>query len=218
MSSGDELLVQRAQVDPAVFGQLYERYIDRIYSYIYYRIGSVWDAEDLTSLTFVQALTNLNRYTDKGTPFSAWLYRIAHNLIANWHRDHGRHPSVALDETLPVESEEPVEAIGEKEEHDLVRRAVAGLPPERQHLLLLKFVEGLSNAAIGKAMGRSEGAIKQLLHRTLANLRTEMDKLGHLRHEFEDKIPQLRQELEDKLPNLNLRQELDKRGKRRAEG
>jgi RNA polymerase sigma factor (sigma-70 family) len=84
MPENEAALIRRAKEDPEAFGVLYERYVDKIYNYIYYRTGNVHDAEDLTSRVFFRALRNLERYEDQGVPFSAWLYRIAHNLVASW--------------------------------------------------------------------------------------------------------------------------------------
>ena len=178
-TESDEALVERAKVDPQAFGELYERYLARIYSYCYYRTRNVSEAEDLTEKVFLQALSHLPSYAYRGLPFSVWLYRIAHNVVANWHRDRQRHPQLPLEDTdsfsLDDDSLEQVEDVA------MVRKAVAGLPSERQNLLLLKFVEGLSNAEIGKALGRTEGAVKALLHRTLRSLRDEISarKDGH---------------------------------------
>jgi RNA polymerase sigma-70 factor (ECF subfamily) len=94
----DAELVARAKLDAEAFGTLYERYVGKIYSYLYYRTGNTHDAEDLTARVFQRALVNLNRYTSRGLPFSAWLYRIAHNLVANWHRDQGRRQHLPLHE------------------------------------------------------------------------------------------------------------------------
>ncbi len=91
-------LIELAKTDPVAFGELYQRYLDRIYNYVYYRIGNADDAEDLTARTFHQALGSIHRYVDHGAPFAAWLYRIAHNLVANHHRAHGRWKVVSLDE------------------------------------------------------------------------------------------------------------------------
>lgn len=172
----DAELVQRAREDRAAFGALYERYVDRVYSYHYYRTGSEADAEDLTARTFYQALSHLDDFEERGVPFSAWLFTIAHNLVANYHRDRSRHP------TAPLESADtsaaPVPFAG-TEDAQIVREAVARLPAERQHLILLKYVEGLSNAEIGQALGKSEGAIKSLLRRTLAALRRDLEQ-SHL--------------------------------------
>jgi RNA polymerase sigma-70 factor (ECF subfamily) len=172
-------LVARAKVDSTAFGELYERYVGRIYNYLYYRTGNQHDAEDLTARVFQRALAGLDRYTSRGLPFSAWLYRIAHNLVANWHRDQGRRQHLPLHEISAQDlrglSGEAPEALAEtQEERDRLMRAIQRLPAERQQLLLLKFVEQLSNTEIGVVLGRSEGAVKSLYHRTLLALRDEL--------------------------------------------
>src|SRR5512138_3641029 len=91
-------LVDLARSDPEAFGELYERNVDRIYNYVYYRVGNESDTEDLVARTFYQALANLPNYTDRGVPFAAWLYRIAHNLVANFHRSHQRWQVASIDD------------------------------------------------------------------------------------------------------------------------
>lgn len=169
-------LVERAQRDPLAFGALYERYVDRIYNYVYYRVGDHRDAEDLTARTFYRALAHIDQYVDRGAPFSAWLYRIAHNLVANWHRDRMRRQTIALDDAaVSAAGYESLQEQAEANERaEALRRAIRRLSPERQQLLILKFGEGLSNAEIGQIMGRSEGAIKSLYHRTLLALQEEL--------------------------------------------
>ena len=169
-------LVKRTKKEPAAFGLLYERYVAKIYNYVYYRIGNHHDAEDLTSRVFYRALTHIKNYADRGVPFSAWLYRIAHNLVANWHRDHARRQSLALDDvTLVGDALEMPEWVTEtNEERRWLLAAIRHLPEERQELLILKFVEQLSNAEVGHIMGRTEGAIKSLYHRTLLSLRDDV--------------------------------------------
>ncbi len=159
-----------------MFGLLYERYVGNIYNYIYYRTSNHHDAEDLTARTFYRALKHFSRYVDRGAPFSAYLYRIAHNLVANWHRDHSRRQIISLDElvTRMPRREGPIALAEEHEEQDWLLDAVRRLPPERQQLLILKFVEQMSNVEIGQVMGRTEGAIKSLYHRTLVALRKEL--------------------------------------------
>ena len=176
-------LVKRIKKDPSAFGQLYERYVAKIYNYVYYRVGNHHDAEDVTSRVFYRALTHIQDYTDRGVPFSAWLYRIAHNLVANWHRDHARRQDLALEDvTLVGEPREMPELVAEtNEERRWLLNAIRRLPEERQELLILKFVEQLSNAEVGHVMGRTEGAIKSLYHRTLLSLRDELiqtDRVG----------------------------------------
>lgn len=178
----DAALVTRAKTDSEAFGQLYERYVKKIYNYLYYRTGDVHEAEDLTARVFYRALTHLNKYTDRGLPFSAWLYRIAHNLAANWHRDHGRRVILPLHAIAPgdwdtLHAEAPDLMLETKEARERLRRAIQGLPDERQQILLLKFVERLSNNEIGVVMQRSEGAVKSLYHRTLLALRDELTRL-----------------------------------------
>jgi RNA polymerase sigma-70 factor (ECF subfamily) len=169
-------LVEQAKTDPVAFGELYERYIKRIYNYIYYRTGNARDAEDLTARVFYRALENIDRYTVRGLPFSAWLYRIAHNLVANWHRDRSRQKVSPLDDVIArgVWEEAPETLAESREERERLLLSIRRLPPERQQLLLLKFIERMSNAEIGLVMRRSEGAVKSLYHRTLLSLRDEM--------------------------------------------
>jgi RNA polymerase sigma-70 factor (ECF subfamily) len=181
VSETDAQLVKRAKRDPIAFGELYERYVDRIYSYIYFRTGNTQEAEDLTAKTFHQALANIRRYNERGLPFTAWLYRIAHNLVANWHRDHKRRPQVSLDEMWPVLTQgrqSPVSLAEKHSEEEALRAVISKLSAERQLVLTLKFGESRSNEEIGRVFGRSEGAIKSLFHRTLEEMRQEMTKRG----------------------------------------
>lgn len=172
----DRELVALAKEDKAAFGELYERYLPKIYSYVYYRTGNIHDAEDLTAKVFFRALSHIGNYVEKGLPFQAWLYRIAHNLVANWHRDQSRRKIIALDEYVAqaLRSEAPDRQTEELEERNQLLDAVRRLPDDRQQLLILKFVEQMSNAEIGAIMGRTEGAVKSLYHRTLLALRKEL--------------------------------------------
>ncbi|MER3400441.1 MAG: RNA polymerase subunit sigma-24 [Thermoflexus sp.] len=171
----ERALVDRARQDPEAFGQLYLRYVRSIYNYIFYRTGDPEEAEDLTSQVFLQALQHLSRFQDRGVPFAAWLFRIAHNLVANWHRDRHRRPTVPLSENGHEPVSDRVEVVLERQEdRERLLAAMRRLPPERQQLLILKFVEGMSNAEIAQIMGRSEGAVRVLYHRTLEALRKEL--------------------------------------------
>lgn len=171
-------LIGQAKGNAEAFGLLYERYVTKIYNYIYYRVGNERDAEDLTARVFYRAILHLEHYTDRGVPFSAWLYKIAHNLVANWHRDEGRRKVVPLHEAVlhGLWTEAPETMTENREEQEFLLRAIRCLPGERQQLLILKFVERLSNAEIGVVMNRSEGAVKSLYHRTLAALREELTR------------------------------------------
>ena len=175
-SKEESILIQRAKTDPEAFGQLYERYVDRIYNYVYYRTGNVADAEDLTARIFERAIKHIGNYQDQGVPFSAWLYRIAHNLVANWHRDRSRRKIVSIDDVSQwvVTDHGPEFATQLMQDKEALLEAIGRLPADRQELLICKFVELMSNAEIGAIMGRSEGAIKSLYHRTLLSLREDM--------------------------------------------
>jgi RNA polymerase sigma-70 factor, ECF subfamily len=169
----EEQLIEQAKTDPEAFGRLYELYVEKIYNYIYYRLGNHHDAEDLTAKVFYRALNHIAHYNHKGVPFAAWLYRIAHNLVVNWHRDHSRRQMVGL-ENLDLsgdKQESPHHAAEQTNERELLLAAIQHLPRERQELLMLKFVERMSNAEIGRVLGRSEGAVKSLYHRTLVSLK-----------------------------------------------
>ena len=172
----EDVLKSASDGDREAFGQLYERYVDRIFNYVYYRTGSLHDAEDLTARVFQRAMNHIHNYTDRGVPFSAWLYRIAHNLVANWHRDRSRRQEIPLNDipVLPSKGEHPETTLVHSEEQEDLLRLIRRLPPDRQHLLILKFLENLSNAEIGQIMGRSEGAVKSLYHRTLLALRDQI--------------------------------------------
>jgi RNA polymerase sigma-70 factor (ECF subfamily) len=171
----DSELVAQAKDDPTAFGALYERYVSQIYTYIYYRVGNHQDAEDLTARTFFRALKHIGNYEDRGAPVSAWFYRIAHNLVANWHRDQGRHPVISLEASPPDDSPASPEAVAvTNEERARLLSVVRQLPVDRQRLLVLKFAGRMSNAEIGAIMERTEGAIKSLYHRTLIALRQEL--------------------------------------------
>ncbi|BAJ64100.1 MULTISPECIES: RNA polymerase sigma factor [Anaerolinea] len=177
--SEDEVIALAARGDTEAFSVLYQRYVTRIYNYIYYRTGNPFEAEDLTSRVFHRALNHIQHYDNRGIPFSAWLYRIAHNLVANWHRDSNRHKEVPIEDQprLVHHAEPPEHAVMNNQELESLMKVIRKLPAERQQLLILKFVEGLSNAEIAVIMMRSEGAIKSLYHRTLLALRDEIQKL-----------------------------------------
>lgn len=158
--------------DASAFGDLYRHHARRIYAYVYRRVGNTSAAEDLTSRTFMQAFAAFGSYVDRGVPFSAWLYRIAHNVCANWLRDE-REGAVSL---AHMDVPDPTDWVGDAFAQQLlamqrVREAVHRLSVERRSLLQLKFYEGLSNAEIADRLDRTESAIKSLVHRTLLELR-----------------------------------------------
>ncbi len=174
--SNESALIERAKTDNEAFGLLYERYVGRIYNYVYYRTGNAADAEDLTARIFERAMKHIGNYRDQGVPFSAWLYRIAHNLVANFHRDRSRRKMISIDDVgqWVIDDHGPEFSAQLMEDKAALITSIRRLPMDRQELLRLKFVDRLSNAEIGDIMGRSEGAIKSLYHRTLLALREDM--------------------------------------------
>ena len=159
--------------DRSAFSDLYAAHAPRVYRYLLSRTSSPSEAEDLTSLTFMRALAGLDQYRGRGAGFPAWLMSIAHNLLVNWYRDRGRRaPTEELNAALqiPATTPGPEASLEQHERIARVRAAVGALAPDRQRLITLKYVDGLSNAEIGRIMARTEGAVKSLHHRTLSEL------------------------------------------------
>lgn len=169
-----DLIIERAiQGDDEAFSLLYQENLKKIYNYIYYRTGNSHDAEDLTARVFQRALNHISKYKKTAVPFSAWLYRIAHNLVANWHRDNNRRKEVPLEEQTETKNKQeiPEREIEDRQEIEFLLKAIHRLSHDRQMVIILKYVEDLSNNEIGDIMRKSEGAIKSLYHRTLLELR-----------------------------------------------
>jgi len=180
LDSNEAQVVELAREDPAAFGALYEAYVDRIYAYIYHRVGNVQEAEDLTARTFYRALDKLDTYEDRGLPFSAWLFRIAHNITANWHRDRSRRRFLSLDRLWghSHDGDTPERQVEQEETHAALWAAIRRLPEDRRTLLLLKFGSQMSNVEIGALLQKSESAVKSLYFRTLASLRKDLEARG----------------------------------------
>jgi RNA polymerase sigma-70 factor, ECF subfamily len=167
----DRLLIEAAQADPARFVDVYERHVDRIYAFVIRRTGDRSAAEDITSQVFVQALRTIGRFEWRGVPVSAWLFRIAANALA----DHWRSRARDANEPPP-----DVPGPGELEEIDrrlALHRHVERLPDLQQQVIRMRFGEEKSIREVAAALGRSEGAVKQLQLRALGNLRKSMG--GH---------------------------------------
>jgi RNA polymerase sigma-70 factor (ECF subfamily) len=168
----DRELVSRAKGDRQAFDALYSKYLKRVYTYIYYRVSDVEEAEDLTANVFLQALMHLDDYEYQGVSFGAWLLRIAHNLVANWYRERERRRTVDLEDwdELVSGEEAPGERLEREEELERVRWAVGCLPPDRQQVLILRFAEGMRHREIAEVVGKSPGAVKVLVHRSLGSV------------------------------------------------
>jgi RNA polymerase sigma-70 factor, ECF subfamily len=169
----DLAAVRAAQEDRTAFGVLYRRYLDRVYSYAFYQLGDHHDAEDATARTFLSALRAIGSFSDEGASFRAWLFRIAHNTVANAHRSRARRRTEPIETMLtdpPAPDADPAGLSLRADDARRVRAALAQLPDERRQVVLLRFADDLSAREIGEVLDRSEGAVRVLLHRALREL------------------------------------------------
>lgn len=163
--------VRAAQADRAAFGALYRRYLDRVYGYAFYLLGDHHDAEDATERTFLAALDAIGRFRDEGATFRSWLFRIAHNQVANALRSRSRRRTAPLDGIAdPIADADPARDADAADDAHRVRAALAELSEDRRQVVVLRFVDGLSAREIGAVLGRSEGAVRVLQHRALRDL------------------------------------------------
>ena len=164
--------VRAAQADRAAFAILYRRYLEPVYGYCFYLLGDHHDAEDATERTFLAALGAIGQFRDEGATFRSWLFRIAHNQLANALRTRSRHRTDPLDALpeLGASTDDPAQLAGFAEDVRRLRAAVAALSDDRRQVVVLRFVDGLSAREIGVVVGRSEGAVRVLQHRALREL------------------------------------------------
>ena len=168
-------LVQRAmRKDAAAFGQLYELHLDSIYRYIYYRVGNTAEAEDLTEQVFLKAWEHIGAYDDRGLPFTAWLYRMAHNQVIDYRRT--RKVAEPLSELLVEKTAGPQETVERRMEMAEVGAALRQLSPDQQQIIILRFVQGCTHAEAAAIMGKSEGALRALQCRALTSLHEALRK------------------------------------------
>jgi RNA polymerase sigma-70 factor (ECF subfamily) len=163
---------RKAALD-ADFSELYRTHLRDVYSYAYYRVGNHHDAEDLTEQTFLQAYRHFERALREsdGRPLRPWLIRIAHNLAANLYRDRSRRPQTPLDESSPVAAPHSTEdLVSGRDELARVLEGVTQLPDDRREALIMRFALGMDNREIARALGRSDGATKVLIHRAIKQL------------------------------------------------
>jgi RNA polymerase sigma-70 factor (ECF subfamily) len=157
----------------ADFTELYRAHLRDVYSYAYYRIGNHHDAEDLTEQTFLQAYRHFERAQreSNGRPLRPWLIRIAHNLAANYYRDRSRKPQTSLEDATILGDIHTTESLVEgREELQRVLAGVQQLSDDRREALIMRFALGMDNREIARALGRTDGATKVLLHRAIKQL------------------------------------------------
>jgi RNA polymerase sigma-70 factor (ECF subfamily) len=161
---GERDFIERLkEFDESAWNQLYDEYFSRLYRYLYLRVGSQGDAEDLAAQVFEEACKRIRSYHYRGSSISSWLYRIAHNRAVDWTRR--RRPMPMTTEISQPDQAERVAA------RDELARALNGLSPEQQQVLMLRHVEGHSAASAGQIMGKKAGAVRSLEFRALAALR-----------------------------------------------
>jgi RNA polymerase sigma-70 factor (ECF subfamily) len=176
-----ELTLRASRRDAEAFASLYDLYVDRIYKYIYYKVGNTTEAEDLTAQVFLNAWEAMGAYEWRDVPFSAWLFRIARNLVIDYHRaqrdtvplepPEGRPPLIIEDEGA-----RPEQALQETMMVKQLQEAIAQLTEEQQQVLILRFLEGYSTAEVAQIMGKRPGAIRGLKFRGLCALREILDR------------------------------------------
>jgi RNA polymerase sigma-70 factor (ECF subfamily) len=170
----EDQLVERAKVDADAFGELYDHYFAQIYRFVYSRLREQDVAEDVTSEVFFKALRAIHRYKPSGHPFSAWLYQISVNAIADHYRS--KRPEQDLDAAMGVSDKQlPLdERVAQRDEAARIWAAIDSLPPQQRTAMTLKLGEDMKLAQIGEIMGKSEGAIKLLIHRGMIGVRQRL--------------------------------------------
>ena len=166
----------KAELDRG-FTALYRTHLRDVYSYAYYRVGNHHDAEDLTEQTFLQAYRHFERAQREadGRPLRPWLIRIAHNLAANLYRDCSRRPQTPIDDTQELSAVHTTEDLVEgRDELARILKAVKVLPDERREALIMRFALGMDNREIARALGKTDGATKVLIHRAIRQLEREV--------------------------------------------
>jgi RNA polymerase sigma-70 factor (ECF subfamily) len=159
------------------FTELYRAHLRDVYSYSYYRVGNHHDAEDLTEQTFLQAYRHFERAQreSNGRPLRPWLIRIAHNLAANYYRDRSRKPQTQLEDAAVVSAPHDTETLVEgRQELKDVLTGVSNLPDDRREALIMRFALGMDNREIARALDRTEGATKVLIHRAIKQLEADL--------------------------------------------
>ena len=167
----DGALIELAKADPVAFGELYERYAGKIYNYIYYRTGNEHDAEDLTARVFFRAMKRLPSYTDRGLPFSAWLYRIARNHMIDHLRSRPRQIISSLDAAPEIPEKKAEQVMDRSLDRYELTYALERLTSDQRHVVTLRFLDGFTTAETAEIIGKTEDAVKKLQARGLVQLR-----------------------------------------------
>ena len=171
-----KLVAQSQQGDQDAFAALYRNYVQAIYRYCFFRVQDNDHAEDLTADVFLKAVDGLPRYNERGLPFGAWLFRIAHDRVIDFYRKTGRRPFTELTEDFVGEDPSPDLSIEIAESHDRLYEAISHLTDEQQAVIQFRFMENWSLEDTGRMMNRSANAIKALQHRALQSLQRYLNR------------------------------------------
>jgi RNA polymerase sigma-70 factor (ECF subfamily) len=179
----DRAVVEAAQADPSRFDALYRKYVAQVYSYAYYELRDHHEAEDATERTFMAALAGLSRFEERATPadgggastFRVWLFQIARHAVAERRRRLRRRPEAPLDAAGALSATTDVEGeAARREDIGAVMRAIGLLPDDRRRALILRFVDEMSTSEIAGILGRSDGAVRVLIHRALRSIARDL--------------------------------------------
>ncbi|MFC1957814.1 sigma-70 family RNA polymerase sigma factor [Chloroflexota bacterium] len=168
----EESLVQRAkQGDQQAFARLYEEHFDKIYRYLALKIGDRMEAEDMTQQVFLSALRSISSFKWKGVPFTAWLFRIAHNQMVDYLRRKSKQPATLIDESSVSGDSDPQSMAEHSLDIEQLLLATRRLTEAQREVISLRFAGGLSIIEVAKTMGKSQGAVKALQHSAVVALR-----------------------------------------------
>ncbi len=172
LKTSEDALIRRAQaLEPGALAEIYDRFFDAIYRYLYLRVGHRADAEDLTEQVFLKMLDAIPGYRSRGVPFSTWLYRIAHNLVIDRFRRRSRQ-AVELSDQLQDRGlhSDPEAMLQSSEVRQELYAAIRQLTDEQRQVIILRFIENLEVQQVAQIMKRRPGAIHAMQHRALASL------------------------------------------------
>jgi len=173
-----ELIKRAKECDSSALARLYEHYYQDIYSYIYFRLPDVSQAEDLTSQVFLRVLESIDSFTFRGFPFSSWLFRIARNMMVDYFRSHQEPVDLPLEEGVLLAEGGPSDVFERELTQQQLAGALSNLTEDQQEVIILRFVDGLSPTDVAQVLGKSEGAIKSLQHRALGSLNRFLEEVS----------------------------------------
>ena len=177
MNNEEKLIAKAKAGEREAFGVLYDNYVSGIYRFVLIKVGSKADAEDLTHQVFLNAWQKIGRYISKGFPFSSWLYRIAQNAVIDFYRTNKKHVDIdAIPEDALSDKPEFDRQIDNAMQVRLVHSTLKELDQDQQSVLIMRFVNELTNKEVAQALGKSEGAVRVIQHRALKQLRAKIDE------------------------------------------